>query len=149
MKTTVATLAALVLLTGCSATPAPTSYFSKVIEEETGNFLLGKDLLACDVYYSTGRSGCTREIELMVFSAKRIVKKFGEMTPNSEVEGLVESTIKALEPVANSGFEVACAEENQNGVVQQACIDARAKISGKGFALKNVWDTLDAWQVYF
>ncbi len=151
MKKSAIFLALVLVLTGCAAQSTPTENFSSVIKEEVGNFLLGKDLLSCNVGYAIGGQGCDREIELMVFSSQRIVKKFKEMTPNDEVSLLVQDTIASLEPVANSGYETACAAENNtNGEVSQQCQQARIKIAGdKQFVLQDVWDSLDAWQAYF
>ena len=151
MKKIALTLAVLITLTGCSAGSAATSDFSSVVKEEVGNFLLGKDLLSCNVGYAIGGEGCHRKIELMVYSSQRIVKKFKEMTPNSEVSQLVEKTIAALEPMANSGFAEACSDESKgNADAKQKCQDARIEVAGhQNFVLQDVWDSLDAWQPYF
>lgn len=151
MKTPAIALAILISLSGCAAQSTPTENFSSVVKEEVSNFLLGKDLLRCNVGYAIGGQGCDREIELMVFSSQRIVKKFKEMTPNEEVSQLVQDTITSLESVANSGYETACAAENNiNGEVSKPCQQSRLKIAGdKQFVLQDVWDSLDAWQAYF
>lgn len=144
-------LAAVLCLTGCASSATPTSDYSSVIKEEVGNFLLGKDLLRCNVGYAIGGEGCHREIELMVFSSQRIVKKFREMTPDSEIAQLVEKTVAAMEPMANSGFADVCSDENKGNVdAKQQCQDARIEVAGhKNFVLQDVWDSLDAWQPYF
>ncbi len=141
----------LITLTGCAAPSSPTSDYSSVVKEEVGNFIPGKDLLLCNMHYAIGGDDCNREIELMVFSSQRIIKKFKEMSPSGDISQLVGMTIRALEPVANSGFSLVCSAENKSDpAALELCRDARIKIAGpKDFVLQDVWDSLDAWQVYF
>ena len=87
----------------------------------------------------------------MVFSSQRIIKKFKEMNPSGDISQLVGTAIRALEPIANSGFSLVCSAENKSDpAALELCRDARMKIAGpKDFVLQDDWESLDAWQVYF
>lgn len=137
-------IVAVSLLSGCSVS-SETSEFSQVIKEELGSFISSKEMLSCNVFQQ-----CAKEIKEMVFSSQRIIKKFEALTPSAEVGDLVQETILAMTPVAESGFESACAFQTSSGTGDEVqCRTARLKIAGdKDFALQDVWKVLDAWQVY-
>lgn len=162
---------AVILMTGCSSSsPGGESSifppmasgddeFAAVIEEETGNFISGADMLSCSIDlgsvtilgWSESSSNCLREIELMVFASQRIVKKFSSMTPGPDLKPLVEETIAALSPMATSNYENLCTVETVRDESQaDACRNARQQIQGtEDLVLKKVWDALDKWQPLF
>lgn len=137
-------------VSGCSVGTSVET-FAEVIKEESPNFLQGKDLLVCNVNRAIGGNDCSREIELMVFASQRIVKKLEGQAAPTEIASLVQETIQAMKPVADSGFETSCVPGLEAGSAQfDECTQARIKIAGdKQYALQDVWDSLDAWQPYF
>ncbi len=103
------------------------------------------------VGWSDSTSACLRDIELMVFASQRIVNKFSAMNPSAELEPLVNATISALEPVANSNYENVCTVETvRDENLAVPCREARIQIQGDDrFVLKDVWEVLDKWQPLF
>lgn len=159
LKVSSFSLGTLLVLTGCSfVSEDRDEEFSTIIQTETSNFLTGEELLTCtleefDAEFFDQWSGkpkeCLRNKEMMVYSAQRIVRKFSEMSPTSELKPLVEESLEVLKPLANSNYEKVCEFELIKNGKTDECRKAEADIAGGPKALQGVWNVLDKWQPYF